>query len=319
MSFSSNVKRELSRQIEIPRHCQIAEIAGIINMCGKILDLSGNVSIKIQTENAAVARKSFTLLKKAFNINTEVLIRRNTQLKKNRSYILEVTDTDLAKKVLLATGIVTRQGEKLKKQLSIDPLLIQHTCCKRAYIRGAFLGGGSVSDPEKTYHLEFVNTTQTHSKQLQALINSFGMDAKTIPRKKNFIVYLKEGEQIVEILNIMEAHIALMDLENIRIIKEMRNNVNRMVNCETANLKKTVSAAVRQVEDITYIDQVLGLHNLPPQLEEVAQYRLQHQDASLKELGTYLNPPVGKSGVNHRLRKINEIAERLKEERGGLS
>ncbi|NLL71126.1 MAG: DNA-binding protein WhiA [Epulopiscium sp.] len=318
MSFSSDVKRELARQIEIPRHCQIAEIAGIINMCGQIVDQSDKILIKVQTENAAVARKYFTLLKKAFNINTEVLIRRNTQLKKNRVYILVVTDPVLAEKLLLATGLIVKK-EKVKKKMEIDPLLIQSTCCKRAYIRGAFLGGGSVSDPEKTYHLEFVNGTYKHSKQLQELINSFEMDAKIIQRKKNYVVYLKEGEQIVDLLNIMEAHVALMDLENIRIIKEMRNNVNRMVNCETANLKKTVSAAVKQLQDIEYVDQKIGLHNLPPPLEEVARYRIQYQDASLKELGTLLDPPVGKSGVNHRLRKISTIAERLREKRGGLS
>ena len=149
MSFSSDVKRELSRQLEMARHCQIAEIAGIINMCGQIISQSDKILVKVQTENPAVARKYFTLLKKAFNINVEVLIRRNTQLKKNRIYILVIRDSHQVEKVLLATGLIIKQNGYVYIKMEIDPLLTQSTCCKRAYIRGAFLGGGSVSDPEK--------------------------------------------------------------------------------------------------------------------------------------------------------------------------
>ena len=152
---------------------------------------------------------------------------------------------------------------------------------------------------------------------LQDLVNYFGMDSKIVMRKNNYVAYLKEGAQIVDLLNIMGAHVALMELENIRIVKEMRNNVNRLVNCETANLNKTVSAAVRQVQDINYLEGAIGLSALPSNLEEIALYRLQHPSASLKEMGEMLNPPVGKSGVNHRLRKLSELANQLREERGG--
>ncbi|MFP4698190.1 MAG: DNA-binding protein WhiA [Eubacteriales bacterium] len=320
MSFSTEVKEEIARHLGHGRHCQLAEIAAIINMCGRIRVVSNEEAIiKIQTENAAVARKYFTLIKKTFNINTEVLIRRNTYLKKNRVYIIIVTDTKKGMNILQATKLLNNKNGMLKHAYQISPLIVQSTCCKRAYIRGAFLGGGSLSDPEKTYHLEFVNPNKVHSLELQSIINSFGMDAKIIQRKRYYIVYLKEGTQIVDLLNIMEAHIALMELENVRILKEMRNNVNRIVNCETANLNKTVSAAVKQCYDINYIDDIIGLDKLPEPLEEMARVRLQYKSASLKELGTYLNPPVGKSGVNHRLRKISEIAEKLKEERDGLN
>jgi hypothetical protein len=318
LSFSSQVKSELARHIETSRHCRIAEIAALINMCGEILiHEDQKISIKFQTENAAVARKYFTLLKKTFNINTEVLIRKNTQLKKNQVYFLFVTNTEQAIKLLKATGLIMEQEGRLIRRRGIYPLIIQSFCCKRAYIRGAFLGAGSLSDPEKAYHLEFVNQDYLHSQELKNLINLFQMDSKIVERKKHYIVYLKEGSQIVDLLNIMGAHLALMDLENVRIIKEMRNNVNRIVNCETANLNKTVSAAVKHLEDIDYIEQHMGLSSLPKSLEEVARLRVQYTEASLKELGSMLNPPVGKSGVNHRLRKISMIADRLREEKGG--
>lgn len=320
LSFSSRVKNELARHIETGRHCNIAEISALINICGEIFfHEEKKISIKFQTENPAVARKYFTLIKKTFNINTEVLVRKNTQLKKNKVYFLYITNLYDSIKVLKATGLITEKDGIILKRKGIYPLLIKSSCCKRAYIRGAFLGAGSLSNPEKTYHLEFVNQGYNHSKDLQDLINVFNMDAKIIKRKNHYIIYLKEGEQIVDLLNIMGAHLALMDLENVRIIKEMRNNVNRIVNCETANLKKTVSAAVRQLEDIEFIENTIGLASLPKTLEEVARFRIKYTEASLKELGTMLNPPVGKSGVNHRLRKISVIADRLREQRGGYS
>ena len=189
---------------------------------------------------------------------------------------------------------------------------MQNSCCRRAFIRGAFLSAGSMSDPEKSYHFEIVCATEKKATQLMEIINSFDIDAKIVPRKKNYVVYVKEGAQIVDMLNIMEAHVALMNLENVRILKEMRNSVNRQVNCETANINKTVNAAVKQIEDINYIQETVGLESLPANLQEIAEVRLKYPEAALKELGTFLEPTVGKSGVNHRLRKICEIAEEMR-------
>ena len=179
-------------------------------------------------------------------------------------------------------------------------------------MRGAFQASGSMSDPNKSYHFEIVCSTEEMAHQICDLICSFSMDAKIVLRKKSYVVYLKEGAQIVDILNIMEAHVSLMELENVRILKEMRNSVNRKVNCETANINKTVNAAVKQIEDIKFIQEKGRLQELPDNLYEMAQVRLEHPEAPLKELGAYLNPPVGKSGVNHRLRKISEIAENMR-------
>ncbi|WP_099467078.1 DNA-binding protein WhiA [Konateibacter massiliensis] len=313
MSFSSDVKDELSRQISSARHCQIAEIAAIISLCGKVLiSAEDKYCIKVHTENVAVARKYFTLIKKTFNINTEISIRRNVYLKKSRTYSILMKGHEDSVRVLNACKLI--ENGEIKENLSVvSNLVIQNSCCRRAFIRGAFLASGSISDPEKFYHFEIVCLQKEKAEQLQAIINSFDMDAKIVQRKKYQVVYIKEGAQIVEILNVMEAHVSLMNLENVRILKEMRNSVNRQVNCETANINKTVSAAVKQIDDINFIKEHMGLEGLSEGLDEVAQLRLEYPEATLKELGELLNPPVGKSGVNHRLRKLSNIAQDLRE------
>lgn len=310
MSFSSKIKDELSGQCPAGRHCQIAETAAIISMCGRIIiSVKDEYTIKMHTENISVARKYFTLLKKTYNIDTEISIRRSSKM---CLYTVIIPKHEDSIKILKASKLLDLNGEICENMSVSDNLIIQKECCKRAFIRGAFLATGSVSDPEKFYHYEIVCSTYDKATQLQKIIQTFNIDAKIVERKKYFVVYIKEGSGIVDILNVMEAHIALMDLENIRILKEMRNSVNRKVNCETANLKKTVSAAVKQIEDIKYIRDTKGLSVLSQGLEEIARLRIENPEASLKELGEMLNPTVGKSGVNHRLRKICEIAEDMR-------
>lgn len=189
---------------------------------------------------------------------------------------------------------------------------IKRLCCKRAFLRGAFLCVGSISDPGKSNHLEFVCTNEEMADLLIEYMAEFEIVAKTIRRKKHFVVYLKDGEEIVNLLNVMGAHVSLMEFENQRILKEISNSVNRRVNCETANIAKTVNAATKQVEDIILIRDICGFGGLPQNLREMAQVRIDYPEASLKELGSYLDPPVGKSGVNHRLRRLSEIADKLR-------
>ena len=312
MSFSSKVKSELLHHFGEARHCQIAEIAAIINYCGEIEEKEEKFCVKIQTENNAAARKYFTLIKNTFNIECEMLVKRNNTLKKNRVYILELKDNEKnAEKVLMAAGILRINGTKKELSKTVSSLVISSICCKRAFIRGAFLSSGSVSDPEKNYHAEFVCADEEKSIQLRDVINSFELDSKIIKRKEHYVVYLKEGEQIADLLNVMGAHVSLLDMENVRILKDMRNNVNRKVNCETANINKTINAAVKQIEEIEFIRDNYGLSYLPPALYATAQARLDYPEASLKELGEKMSPPVGKSGINHRLQKISLIAENL--------
>jgi len=314
MSFSSNVKDELSRQMPGARHCQIAETAAILSLCGRVkISASDHFWIEIHTENVAVARKYFTLLKKTFNIGTDVSIRRGAYLKRNRTYIVAVREHEDAIRVLQAAKLLNEYGEVSENLSVVRNVVVQNTCCRRAFIRGAFLASGSISDPEKFYHFEIACVAEPKAEQLRELIATFDIEAKIVRRKKYYVVYIKEGSQIVDILNVMEAPVALMELENIRILKEMRNSVNRQVNCETANINKTVSAAVKQMDDIRYIQAVIGLDGLPDNLREMALVRLERPDATLKELGEALNPPVGKSGVNHRLRKLGILADDLRE------
>lgn len=292
MSFSSKIKEELSRQIPGARHCRLAEIAAILGFCGRITEEeTGLLLLRMHTENLAVARKYFTLLKKTFNIRLDVSARQNKGLKGGHSF------------EVVSYGDIS----------AVKHVLVQNLCCKRAFIRGAFLASGSVSDPEKGYHFEIVCNDLKKAAQLCDMIGSFGIEARVTKRKKNQIVYIKEGAQIADVLNVMEAHVALMNFENIRILKDMRNSVNRQVNCETANLNKTVSAAVKQIEDIQYIKATIGFDQLPEGLTEIAELRLEQPEATLKELGQMLTPSVGKSGVNHRLRKLSLIAEELRE------
>lgn len=287
MSFSAEVKEELAKQLSPARHCRIAELSAIMHLCGQYGETKdGGLTIGFQTENPSVVRKGFTLLKKTYNIESGVVLM--GEAKKN---------------------LIDKFGDL---DAPTSPLLLKSPCCKRAYLRGAFLCCGSISDPEKGYHLEFVLDSMEKAEQLQAVIGEFSIEAKIVLRKKYYVVYLKEGAGIVDLLNIMEAHVSLMNLENLRILKEMRNSINRRVNCEAANINKTVQASTRQVEDIIYIRDFYGFSRLPDNLREMAEVRLEYPDASLKELGEYLNPPVGKSGVNHRLRKLSEFAEKIR-------
>ncbi len=284
MSFSGSVKEELLGHISKSRHCQLAELAAFLNFSGRVIHGKERDFLSFESENEELVRKYFTLAKKTYNIKTS---------------ISDVEEREIT-------------GNLFHEDLSVKNSYLQNSCCKRAFIRGAFLTSGSMSDPEKAYHFEIVCNREDRAEQLRDIMNSFGMEAKIVSRKRSYVVYLKEGEQIVDILNIMEAPVALMNLENIRILKEMRNSVNRQVNCETANIHKTVSAAVKQIEDIEYLREKVGLEHLPLPLREMAYVRLEHPDAPLKELGTYLVPAVGKSGVNHRLRKLGIMAEDLR-------
>ncbi|MFQ7843893.1 MAG: DNA-binding protein WhiA [Coprococcus sp.] len=314
MSFSSKVKEELSKDCNNPRHCCIAETAAIISMCGKVVfDEKDRVRIEIHTENVTVARKYFTLLKKTYNINTDISIRHSSSLNKSRSYILSVNDDETARKILMTCRLMKPFGV-IEEDFSIsDSLIIQRECCKRAFIRGAFLASGSVSDPVKTYHFEIVCLSEAKAKQLQMIMETFNINARVIKRRKYFVVYVKDSSQVVDLLNIMGAYNALMDMENVRIVKDMRNNVNRKVNCETANINKTVSAAVKQIEDIRFIQMSSAFDELPESLQEMAELRVRYPEATLAELGQLLDTPVGKSGVNHRLKKISLFADELRE------
>lgn len=309
MSFSNAIKNELARIEPESRCCQIAALSGLVRMDGTILIGGHNkIGLELVTENAAVARLSFKGLKKLFQVETEITVQRRNRLKKNNIYIVRVPSQSKVNEVLHVLGL-TKDG--LMYNPVISERVTRKTCCQRNYLRGVFLGAGSLSDPEHSYHLEIVTNSEEYSESLVALIGKFEINAKISSRKNCLVVYLKESEQIVNFLNVIGAHRALLDLENIRIQKGMRNQVNRLVNCETANLNKTIDAAFRQKGHIELIAQTVGMDKLPSTLRTVAELRLDYPEVSLKELGTMMEPPLGKSGINHRMRKIEEFAEEL--------
>ncbi len=281
MSFSSDVKEELARQYSRHKHCQVAELSAMIMQEGRIS--MNPVSLSFDTENPILIEKYAILMKRAFDID-----------------VSKPLDSQDCKKIIEA----------------IQGLYLEKTCCKRAFIRGAFMASGSMTDPNKGYHFEIVCRTPEQAARLQELMKEFETEPKVVERKNYYVVYLKEGSQIVDMLNVMEAYVSLMNLENVRILKEMRNSVNRKVNCETANISKTVNAAVKQISDIELIRDTEGLDSLPLPLREMAMIRLEYPEAPLKDLGKYLDPPVGKSGINHRLRKLAAVAEAIRESRG---
>ena len=318
MSFSGKVREELAGSVSPARHCQIAELAAFIGLCGTVVINSfDQCSIKIHSENLLVARKVFTLIEKTFNIRTDISVRRNV-VKQSVSYAVIVRRHEDALRVLQATKMISGQQNGAEDARVFNPLVYQQVCCRRAFLRGAFQAAGSMSDPTKSYHFEIVCFSREAAEQIRDVMCGFELDAKIVPRKKSFVVYLKEGSQIVDILNVMEAHVSLMELENVRILKELRNTVNRRVNCETANINKTVSAAVKQVEDITYLRDTVGFDNMPDNLVEAAMARLDNPDATLKDLVESLDTHVGKAGINHRLRKLSEMADRVRQEQGGI-
>ncbi|QCJ44059.1 DNA-binding protein WhiA [Bacillus sp. S3] len=308
MSFASETKKELTN-LEVKTCCLQSELSALIRMNGSLSFSNRKLVVDIQTENAAIARRIYTLLKKSYQVQVELLVRKKMRLKKNNVYIVRLAEQ--AKEILEDTKIL---GEGFTIIHDISPGLIKKKCCKRSYLRGAFLAGGSVNNPEtSSYHLEIASLYKEHNDSLCELMNTFGLNSKTLERKKGFITYLKEAEKITEFLNIVGAHNALLRFEDVRIVRDMRNSVNRLVNCETANLNKTIGASIRQVENIRFIDATVGLQILPDKLREIAELRIQYPDVTLKELGEMVSGGnISKSGINHRLRKIDEIAEKLR-------
>lgn len=312
MSFASDIKKELTT-IEVDKYCMYAELAALIRMNGAVSLTNQKYTLDIQTENAAIARRIYSLIKSLYDLPIELLVRKKMKLKKNNVYIVRLkynvekllTDLDILKKP--HTFIHT-----------ISPKFLEEKHSKRSYLRGVFLAGGSINNPEtSSYHLEIFNIHREHNDALCTLMNSFDLRARTLERKNGYIVYLKEAEKITEFLSIIGAHNALFKFEDVRIVRDMRNSVNRLVNCETANLNKTIGAAFRQIENITLIDEMVGLDELPEKLREIAVLRRDHQDVSLKELGELVSSgKISKSGVNHRLKKIDEFANKLRGNEG---
>ncbi|MBS4032802.1 MAG: DNA-binding protein WhiA [Clostridiales bacterium] len=307
MTYALEAKNELARRDLGKSCCQSAELAAFIRLSGNIQITGKRMALNVVTSNPAVARRIFSLFKCIFNLSSEILVRRKIRLKKNNVYLIRISEPLRAREVLHRLGLM-RDGVLVQET---DELTVKSKCCRRAYLRGAFLAAGSVSNPENSYHLEIYTDYQRQAEELATLIDSFGFKAKVTSRKNGYFAYIKDSEQIVGFLNVIGAHSALLNFENIRILKGIRNKVNRLVNFETANVNKTVDAAVKQAECIRIIEEAAGFTFFDAPLRRLAELRMENPEASLQELGQMLNPPLSKSGVNHRMRKLERIAKQL--------
>lgn len=305
MSFTAEVKDELSR-VETKRQCcPRAELSALVRVEGT-LHFTGNerFRLEIATETAPVARKAIKLLHGLFDLNTELTVRRSV-LHRSNNYLITVPSQPKLAPALQDLGIV---DERLTPVYSIPPWLVKRDCCAVSYLRGTFLGGGFVADPHGDFHFELTAETQEMADDLVALMERFDMPARMTQRRGTYAVYLKGAEAIVTFLARVGAHQALLRTEDVRIIKSMRNDVNRLVNAETANLEKSANAALAQIGAIRRLADAKGLENLPPALRELAELRLENPDVSLRELGELAEPPLSKSAVYHRIRRLEELA-----------
>lgn len=301
MSFSSDVKEELLEHVPGSRHCRIAELTALLLMTNSVYP----PCICVKSENFRVVKKFSVLIYRLFQIPCQVRVRIHKTHSQATTYAAMIPDRQQSYQIL--------QTCKLADSNRLNRIVIQKDCCKRAFLRGAFFTSGSINNPAKSYHFEIACEKEWMAKELQRILKEFGVESKIVIRKKYYVVYMKEADMIVDALNVMEAHKALMKMEDIRIWKEVRNHTNRKVNCDIANINKIVSSAQRQLDDICYIEQTKGLHYLKKNLQEIAELRMEEPELSLKELGELLSPPVSKSGVNHRLKKISEIADGLRD------
>ena len=313
MSFSANTKEELARLSGQKNCCELAELAALARMDGTLQVNARQYTLDVITESAPVARKIFCLARDVLARPLDIVVKRKLRLRKNNSYLVRIHLRGMDD--LKGLGLIDENGSAFS---GIAASLIKKRCDQRAYLRGAFLAGGSINNPEGNYHLEIVSSDEGHARALCRLINRFKLSAKVSIRKNWYVVYIKESEHIVDFIGFIGAHHALLEFENVRVLKNVRNQVNRLVNCETANLDKIVDAAVRQLQNIQLIDDTVGMQALPDTLREIAELRQQYTEASLKELGEMMLPRIGKSGVNHRMRKLDELAERIRRQKQGV-
>lgn len=307
MSFAADVKKELT-SLTVQRNLAQAELAALIRMNGSLSLSNHQFVLNVQTENAAIARRIFTLLKEHYDVRSELLVRRKMKLKKNNVYIVRLKQE--TQKILLDLDIM----DGLMFQSHIADEIKQSDEKMRAYLRGAFLASGSVNNPETSrYHLEISSIYEEHNQDICDLLNQFDLNARTLERRNGYITYLKGAEKIADFLTLIGATNSMLKFEDVRIVRDMRNSVNRLVNCETANMNKTIDAASKQIENIHFIETTVGLQSLPEKLQEIAELRIQNPEISLKELGEMIpSGAISKSGINHRIRKINDFADNLR-------
>lgn len=307
MSFTADVKDELARVAPTCSHCEKATLAALVRIEGTLF-FSGQKKyrIEIATDVPSVARLIIKLLHTIYHLKTNLTARRSV-LHKTPNYLIEVPAQAKLEEALRDMGVLSDDG----LELGIKPSLVEKQCCAAAYLRGAFLGSGFISNPRGDFHFEITVESEALAEGLVALMEQKGIKARIMPRRSSYMVYLKSGTAILEFLAFVGAHHCALTLENERVIKSVRNDVNRMTNAEIANQAKSAHASVDQIFAIRKVVEAYGIDKLPPAIQEVIRLRVNYPDATLKELGEHADPPLSKSAVYHRIRRIEEMAKEL--------
>ncbi len=310
MSFSSDAKKEVLQSASSKRCCLLSEMCAIFAFSGRVSSSGNKHILYITTESASLARRTYNLIKYNFDVTAKIDILKKKQSSKFY-YLINVTNRHEIVKMLKLMGFIKNDISEFVNY-KINEKFYENKCCLKSFIKGAFLSGASVSDPNKNYHLEFVTSHITLKESFVEIIKKTGFSPKEIIRKTNFVLYFKSSDEIADLLSYVGAYNALMEVHNTKIMKEMRNNVNRFVNCSTANMDKVIDAAMKQVANINYLKEHGHFEELSDQLKEIANLRVENMELGLKELGELMTPKLTKSGVNHRLKKIDELANKYK-------
>ncbi len=305
MSFSSEIKQELCSLPLENTCCQRAELAGLLALSGTLISESEGGGLRLRTENAHVAKRAFTLLSGLFSVHPK----RMAVEKKNEGYIhtIHLYEHDNFVPIMKTLGF-WRDG---RVKFSADPFVTGESCCRRAFLRGAFLGAGSASAPQKSYHLEIETHYRDLAQDLLHLFEDEQLSARSVIRKSNYVIYMKDSEEIADTLTALGATDSALNLYHVKIEKDMKNQVNRRVNCETANLTKIANSAALQIQAIKKVMSATIAADLSEELIELAKLRIENPEASLIELASMLNEPISKSGVSRRLQKLIKMAEEL--------
>ena len=305
MSFNSDVKEELTLVEPVCSHCNRALLAALIRIEGTLfISGQGRYRLEVACDIASVARLVLKLLHEEYGLRTDLTMRRSV-LHKTPNYLIEVPTQDKLEDALHDMGVLGRSG----LEMGISENLVAKQCCAAAYLRGAFLGSGFVADPRGDFHFEITVESSQMADGLIELMERKGIHGRVMRRRSSQMVYLKSGEAILEFLAYIGAHHQALELESERVLKSVRNEVNRIANAELANQKKAGSAAADQLHAMRVVIDRHGLDNLPPALKEIIKLRVAFPDATLAELGRYASPPLSKSAVYHRMRRIEQMAE----------
>ena len=309
MSFTTEVKEELSRVAPTCSHCENATLAALIRIEGTLLMKGqGKYALEIATDSPVVARFIIKALHESYQLTTDLTMRRSV-LHKTPNWLIEVPAQPGLNEALIKLGVLGREGEGLER--GIDPDLIRKQCCASAYLRGVFLGSGFISNPRGDFHFELKVETQATADAIVAMLADRGIKAKVIQRRNSYLIYLKSGAAISSFLALVGAHQSALKMENERVVKSVRNDVNRRVNAEIANQAKASAASVDQIMTIRYVLDHRDISVLPQALQEYIKLRLAYPDATLKELGEAADPPLSKSAINHRVRRLDQLAQEI--------